>query len=257
MLERLSRFFHGLLFPPKCVSCGAFLKKDILAPVTGVFCETCGRAWKRSLFERCGTCGLEYSRCRCKPGLLRRLGVKDSVKLIPYERVRETVGKKSILFMKKRNSSALFRFFGEELATALVDRLRESGKDAGRILVTYLPRGLKGVNWYGFDQSRLLAKQVARELEAEFLPVFKRKITLFAREQKHLGEAERKRNTQSAFLLLGKGRSAVAACDLLVLVDDVITTGASLAGCISLLDKEGRAKTVCLTVGITSTSKKA
>ena len=61
---------------------------------------------------------------------------------------------------------------------------------------------------------------------------------------------------QSAFLLSDKGRTAVAACELLVLVDEVITTGASLAGCISLLDKEQRGKVVCLTVGTTPSSKK-
>lgn len=256
MLKRLGRFFRELLFPPKCVSCGVFLKKDVLDPVTGVFCDSCGRAWRRLHFERCGTCGLEYARCRCKPKLLRDLGVLDAVKLIPYERVRETVGKKSILFMKKRNSGALFRFLGKELATALTERLRDSGKEKARILVTYLPRGRRGVNRYGFDQSRLLAREAARELGAEFLSVFRRKFAPFSREQKHLGAKKRKRNMQSAFRLRKKGKRTIETCDFLVIVDDVVTTGASLAGCLSLLDKQMRAKTICLTVGVTPSPKK-
>ena len=256
MLKRLASFFRELLFPPKCASCGAFLKKNILESATGIFCEDCARAWRRSRLERCGACGLEYTRCRCMPGYLRRLGVRDCVKLIPYERVRETVGKRCILAMKKRNVDTLFRFFGKELATALEERLRESGRETERVLVTYLPRSPQGVNRYGFDQSRLLAKRVAQCLGAELSPVFKRKAVLFAQEQKHLGAVERRRNMQSAFVLSEKGRRAVEACDLLLLVDDVITTGASLGGCVALLEKEHRAKAVCLTVGTTPNVKK-
>lgn len=256
MLKKLFRWCRELLFPPKCVCCGAFLKKDLLNEVDGALCENCYRSWKRSLFERCGACGLEYSRCRCKPSLIARLGVLDCVKLIPYERVRETVGKKSILVMKKRNCEALFRFFGEMLAQALRERLAELDKCAERILVTYLPRSAKGVNEYGFDQSRLLAKRIACELDADFSCVFKRKRVFFSREQKHLSASERRENVKSAFVLSRKHKPSLAQYDLVVLVDDVITTGASLAGCISLLDKEQRGKVVCLTVGATPRQKK-
>lgn len=256
MYKKLFRWLRELLFPPRCVCCGAFLKKDLLDEVDGVFCESCYRSWKRSLFERCGACGLEYSRCRCKPSFVSRLGVLDCVKLIPYERVRETVGKKSILAMKKRNCAALFHFFGEALAKTLRERLAESDKRAERILVTYLPRSAKGVNEYGFDQSRLLAKQVARELSADFACVFKRKRVFFSQEQKHLSASERRENMKSAFCLSQKDMLSLAQYDLVVIVDDVLTTGASLAGCISLLDKEQRGKVVCLTVGATPRQKR-
>lgn len=256
MLERLGKCLRGLLFPPKCAACGTFLKKDILELPENAFCESCARAWRRLLFDRCGVCGLEYTRCRCMPSFLRRLGVRDSVKLIPYERVRETVGKKSILVMKKRNSEALSRFFGEALANAFSSRCSESGKEAGRLLVTYLPRSYKGINLYGFDQSRLLARQVARCLGADFLPVFKRRVTLFAQEQKHLDAAERRKNMRAAFLLSDKGKRAVEACDTLLLVDDVVTTGASVGGCVSLLEREQRDKVVVLAIGQTPALKK-
>lgn len=256
MLKRLVGFVRELLFPPKCASCGAFLKKNILEPAAGIFCEDCARAWRRSRLERCGVCGLEYGSCRCMPRFLRRLGVRDCVKLIPYERVRETVGKRCILAMKKRNLDTLFRFFGKELATAFEERLRESGREAERVLVTYLPRSPQGVNRYGFDQSHLLAKRVAQCLGAELSSVFKRRAVLFAQEQKHLDAAERRKNMQSAFALSKKGRRAVETCDTLLLVDDVITTGASLGGCVALLEKDQRAKVICLTVGTTPNVKK-
>ena len=256
MLKRLASFFRELLFPPKCASCGAFLKKNILEPVAGVLCEDCARGWRRSRLERCGACGLEYARCCCMPGYLRRLGVRDCVKLIPYERVRETVGKRCILAMKKRNVDTLFHFFGEELAAAFEERFRESGREAKHVLVTYLPRSPQGVNRYGFDQSHLLAKRVAQCLGAELSSVFKRRAVLFAQEQKHLDAAERRKNMKSAFVLSEKGRRAVEACDVLLLVDDVITTGASLGGCVALLERDQRAKVICLTVGTTPNVKK-
>ena len=256
MLKRILGIFGSLLFPPKCVGCGRFLQTDILSGSDNVFCPQCDRRWRSSRLEHCGRCGLEYARCRCMPRLLRNLGIESAVKLISYEKVRETVGKKSILAMKKQNKTRVFAFFGGELARALEGYLEETGRKESKLLVTYLPRARRGVREWGFDQSKKLAKRVAQSLSCDFAPLFKRKRKWLQKEQKHLSFEARQKNAQSAFLLARGAAQRVEACETLVIVDDVITTGASLSGCISCLDKEQRGRVVCLSVGMTPLLKK-
>ncbi len=260
MLRRIKHFFSwllGLLFPPKCPSCGVFLKKHFWDAPSGVFCEKCEKEWVRAKRELCGRCGEGYARCACMPKLLGTTGIDGLLKLCSYEKARETVGKRSILYMKKHNSKKLFAFFGRELAAVVSEFLREEGKPEARVLVSYLPRSRKGVRLYGLDQSRLLAKQAAKALGADFSSVFSRKHKFLIREQKHLSPAERQKNMRSAFALAEAGAVRIAACDLFVIIDDVVTTGASLGGCIELLPSGERHKTLCVSVGVSPFVKKA
>ncbi len=253
MRKRVLRWLWELLFPPKCPACGVFLKKDILDETGEILCDKCLAEWRRAVFDRCGECLQEYKDCHCTPRILRRLDVWDSVKLISYERVRDSVGKKSILYMKKKNNRRLFAFFGAELARALLYRLSEEEKSADGLLVTYLPRSDKALREHGFDQSRELARAVADALSCECVAVFRRTRGA-GKEQKHLGASARAENMRSAFALTPKGASRVEACRTLVMVDDVVTTGASLAGCIALLPLAERKKVLPLSVGITQKS---
>ncbi len=256
-MSRVIKWLFGLLFPPKCPSCGAFLKKNLLDIPTAVFCEKCEREWTRAKREVCLRCGEEYRYCTCMPKYLGKTGIYGLLKLCAYEKVRETPGKRAVLYMKKKNNKKVFAFFGRELADLLAEFLKEEKRPEASVTVTYLPRSRKGVNLYGFDQSRLLAKQVARALDADFCAVFARKYKLTDKEQKHLSTAERKKNMKATFTLTKKGAVQIAACDFLLIVDDVVTTGASLGGCIELLPSTERHKTLCASIGFSSYVKKA
>ncbi len=251
--NKCSAWLTGMLFPPKCPACGAFLRRHAFDVERGIFCERCAEAWRRSRFERCGRCGLEYALCRCLPADLARLDLMGSVKLLPYEKVRETVGKRCILFMKKRNNRAVFRFFGRELAKVLRSAYPEQIGDG--LVVTNLPRSRTSVNRFGFDQSKLLAKEVARELGAPTVSVFGRK-RWGRKEQKHLHASERRKNMRHAFFLVRGALPLVTNARMLILVDDVVTTGASMAGCLSLLPEEVRHQCVCASIGATPLSQK-
>ncbi len=260
MLRRIKYFFlwlWGLLFPPKCPACGVFLKRNLMDVSDRVFCEKCKTAWEDSKYEMCGICGFEYTKCSCVPAALKQMHVWGLLKLCAYEKTHETVGKRSILYMKKHNNKKLFSFFGKELADVFSAKMEENGLSADNVLVTYLPRSRKGVRINGLDQSEKLAKQVAKTLGCDFGTVFKRRHRFFVREQKHLNPSERQKNMQSAFYLAEKEAARVQNCGALLLVDDVVTTGSSMFGCLDLLPAAERHKTICLSVGVSPMRKKS
>jgi competence protein ComFC len=96
----------------------------------------------------------------------------------------------------------------------------------------------------GFNQAELLALEVGRRMH---LPVaaaalVRRKDT---EAQAGLSAAARRRNVRGAFAV--RRRSAVAG-KVVVLVDDVLTTGATAAACAGLLREAGAAEVRLLAV---------
>jgi ComF family protein len=84
----------------------------------------------------------------------------------------------------------------------------------------------------GYNQAALLAAGLARRLSGSALPrlVFRTRDTA---RQARLSRAERQRNVHDAFALRGRAPARV------VLVDDVVTTGATALGCARALDRAG------------------
>jgi len=86
----------------------------------------------------------------------------------------------------------------------------------------------------GFNQAFVLAEAVARITGLEIIePLIRSRKTI---SQVSLGADDRTRNVENAFAL--KPNVDVAGKSL-ILVDDVITTGATLAACASLLHQGG------------------
>lgn len=92
----------------------------------------------------------------------------------------------------------------------------------------------KELRQYGFDQAALLAKCLSDELNVPVCPALCR-----SREkppQKLLSAAQRRRNIRDSFTvkagILGDAQNAL-------LVDDVVTTGATVDECAALLRKAG------------------
>lgn len=85
----------------------------------------------------------------------------------------------------------------------------------------------------GYNQSLLLAREIARNISAPCRQLLKReKNTLI---QAGLGRDARRQNVKGAFRLCGE----VAAGTCILLVDDIMTTGATVGEAAMLLKKGG------------------
>ncbi len=171
--------------------------------------------------------------------------------MVSYDKHRDSVARRCVLFMKRKNSEAIFDFFSGQLASLFKNYLDETYTEAGSVFVTYVPRGRKNLIKSGVDQSECLAKGVAKELGCAFGRLLGRRGG-FDKEQKRMSGGERFDHAEYAFRLEKKDFKEInKSFRCLVLVDDVVTTGASLSACVRLLGEHFGGRIVCLSIART------
>ena len=234
-MSRVGRFFENLLFPPRCAGCRRLFQENILDPCETPFCDRCRLSWEREKGENCPDCGLEMLRCRCGGKLADAVGVTDCIKLVAYHKERETVGRRSVLYMKKHSNRVAVSFFAEQLSYPLRRYMDEHMLTFENVALCCVPRGRKSVDQYGFDHAEKLCVQLAKLVGVKALPQLLYRQSAKSREQKKLTAEERAKNAAGAFAVDDKLLAGLEGVKCLFIVDDVITTGASIGGCVSLL----------------------
>ena len=227
---RWLRFFENLLFPPRCVSCHGLMQKDLLDPCECPLCDKCRLEWEREKGEDCPDCGREMVLCRCYPPRMKKAGISEAIKLINYRSDRETAGRRAILYLKKHLNSRGFDFFAKQLSYPVKKHMDQNGLTSKDVAFCYVPRGEKNAAEFGLDQSEQLCRRLAACCGARFLPLLYRTGKRSA-EQKKLSGKMRERNAENRFAVDGKVLTDLAGVKCLFLVDDIITTGASLRSC--------------------------
>lgn len=220
------QLLQDLVFPPHCAACGKLLVPCSDKPL----CVDCQRIWARETLSQCQKCFLPMHSCFCVPNNMQKQGVCAHIKMAPYGAENgHTVTARMLLGVKKQPDKRVFRFFAKELTTGVraalhaADLTREKqGLSIPYTVICWLPRNRTSVRRYGFDQAALLAKALGKELGYPSLPLLKRiKDTA---PQKTLTARERAANMADAF-----GKSLKAVPPRVILVDDVVTTGAGMA----------------------------
>ena len=195
-----------LLFPPKCAFCGRVDR--------GGVCPACERALPRT--ETALREGAGYGKCAVP---LRYEGA-----------VRE-----AILRWKFRGGRSATRGFGRLLAQCAAEEL--SGEFD---CVTWAPVSDRRRRERGYDQAYLLARAAAREWETKPLALLRK--TRDNAPQSGLGAPERRGNVLGVYAAASPERTAGAR---ILLIDDVITTGATLSECARVLKAAGAESVVC------------
>lgn len=228
------RFLTDLLFPPRCVSCGAFCKKDLLDPCLSPLCDGCRVAWEKEKTDTCVRCGLELMQCRCSSVKMEKAGLARSIKLMYYRGSRMTTGRRAILYMKKRRNFRAVSFFAEQLSFPVFRYMEEHSLPSEAVRFCYVPRSPKNETLYGLDQAEQLCHALAKRLDCEAIPLFCRQGA--GKDQKKLSARERAQNVRGRFAVDEEVLAEIPrSVRCIFLVDDVITTGASIAACAVLL----------------------
>lgn len=201
-----------LLFPPKCPFCGVLLEKGAL------LCPDCQRdlPW---LTGPAGERAVELT-----GGCVSPLRYEGAVR-------------KAVHGYKFGGVNARSRQFGALVAQCVQDR----GYTAD--LISWPSLSQKRRRERGYDQAQLLAQEVGRALE---LPVLRTLKKAHRPAQSGLeGREERRVNVLGAYTAVGpeafQGKTVL-------LVDDVLTTGATLTECAGVLRAAGAAAVVCATL---------
>lgn len=116
----------------------------------------------------------------------------------------------------------------EVLAAAMADKLGDVPED---LTVTWVPASEKRMRERGVDHGRMLAEALAQRIHRRAAPLLIR--TGERHTQQGLDRAQRLTNVQGAFAAVGGASARV------LLVDDVLTTGATARECARVLAAVG------------------
>ncbi len=241
MLARVKFLFQALadlLFPPICYGCDTEIE-------SGFICDSCRLLLFTSELDVCGKCG--------RPCLPER-GVCGRCKLpFALSRVR-AVGVYGAPFvglihaLKYEKKTALVPVLGRALALLLAQDTELRAADA----VCAVPLHPARLRERGYNQAFLLAQEVSRLSGMELIdPLVRRKNTPSQTEMR--SEKERLDNVGDAF---GLRAGIEVAGRRLVLVDDVMTTGATISAAGTVLLEAGAREVMglVLAAGIAKTA---
>jgi ComF family protein len=215
MLELALRLIGETLFPSRCIGCqrrGTPLCLDCRAELPflpGGLCARC--ATRRTASGGCSGC--------------RRLS--PAVSAIYAAFAYQGAARTAVVTLKFRSARYLAPLMGELLCESL--ELRPVRTE----LVVPVPLASKRLRQRGFNQAALLAERVAASVHGEVADVLRRTDRT---AQVGLGAAQRLTNLAGAFVCRDPAR--IAGKDLL-LVDDVVTTGATISACADTLAEAG------------------
>jgi ComF family protein len=226
-----------ILFPPRCHNCKAFISAagelhlcssclEALTPVESPFCRVCGAPFLTAggSDHFCGGCLTAAPRfAAARAAVLFAGPARELIHRFKYDRRVQ-----------------LCRPLGMLTARLLASFAREAAPE----LLVPVPLHVKRLRQRGFNQAVLLGEVLAREWQ---VPLARRNLCRlrWTEPQISLAATERAANVRGAF---GVADPASLRGKRLILVDDVYTTGSTVAECTRVLMKAGAAAVFIVTV---------
>ena len=218
----LKKLFDKILFyvsVPKCVSCG-----EILDFSDFPLCSACYDEYLNVKDRNCSICAKSLNRCTCSNEYLESHYVRKLVKVYRYVYDDSLPSNKLIYSLKRENRKDVFEFLANELSDAVCQQIERFDN----VIITNVPRRKASIKKYGYDHAAKIAKCIAKRTGAKYVPLL---VSKTSKIQKKLQRSERIKNASFEYrrkLPELKGKTVV-------IVDDIVTTGASLGACAALI----------------------
>ena len=237
-VNKIAESFFDLIFPKFCIGCkkeGFYICQDCKSRLQinyYVFCHLCKNRIPAD--SRCPSHKTALKFC-LSPFSYDNILVKNLIHDFKYHFIK-SIGPELAKFMIQslKNSKLLNHLSINKLMC----------QQTSELIIVPVPLHKKRLIWRGFNQSEILAKKISKELQIDIFSGLKRvKNTL---PQIDMADKEqRQENIKNAFLC---EKSRKLKHKIVILIDDMVTTGATLEECAKTLKKNGAKEVWALTV---------
>ncbi|WP_372683145.1 ComF family protein [Desulfosarcina sp.] len=252
VVKRLLHDMGDALFPVKCLGCGRLFQHEAATPPTtrsakfsaamaAHFCLSCRDRWTEVASPLCCRCGLVFKsregddhlcgRCLERPGAFTRARAAG---------IYDDTLKTAIHALKFKGKVSL----AEPLGSLLLDTFRCYWTAGDIDVVAPVPLHRRRFRRRGFNQAYLLVKGWA--LPDKTVVIRDLLVRTRATDaQTGLDRQQRRINIRNAFAMSRRGQSSGKR---VLLVDDVLTTGATAEACTDALIRDGARRVDVLTL---------
>ncbi len=228
-LEKIKKLFLDFIFPIECLGCGkenVWLCQDCLSSIpfkTEQSCLFCRKPNESGL--TCRNCSEKFFLDGClSAGNYSNQLLAKIIKTCKYNFARD-----------------LIPFIGNFIISFLGEPMVKKFNITEEVFFLPIPLHKKRLNWRGFNQAEILTDALLKKINAQTLPGLIRIKN--NSPQAKLSEEKRKKNITGCFSWQGSPLEG----KILILVDDVATTGATLNEAAKILKKYGAKKVFAIT----------
>ena len=228
---KIKAILPSVFFPERCPVCGR------IRPFLKSYCPECGIDTNSISPDACPKCC--HKNCICNE--------VNNIELPHFTSVYYYRGqlKRSILRFKFNSESSFADIFGK----AMAERIKTVYGDRVFDGICFVPMIKSKERIRGYNQSKLLALKISKELEIPLVECLAKENA--SADQKSLSAAERIENLKGGFSVTKNIEGKV-----LILCDDIKTTGATLKECSDTLLSAGAEDVYCLSLAVTTYRKR-
>ena len=235
---KVSDLMWNMLSPPLCMACS----KEMSVTDTAMFCYDCGKAYYKTGNFVCRVCGKpigENADTVCTACKSIKLYIESNVSRYVYKGcIRDAVRN-----MKFNKQQWICTKFGNALAKTVEGKYADIDFD----MVMYVPMTKLAESNRGFNQACEIAMIIAKKIKTPIVHnVLYKKIG--TKTQSGLSRKERFLNVRDSFFVCNAEK---LTDKVVLLIDDVYTTGATLNECARLLKKHGALAVYTATIATT------
>lgn len=220
------RLLANAVFPPRCPSCHGYVEAE------GNFCATCFAVLKMIEAPLCACCGIPFAVPTAVDTLCPScLDVQPEFETARAALVYDATSAPLVTALKFQDQWANL-----ERYIALMQRSGAALLEGGDMLVP-VPLHWRRLVSRKFNQSAVLAYGLARKTNIPCRPEMLQRV-IYTKPQMRLKREERLKNVKRAFAVPDAAQEMLRN-KTVVLVDDVVTTGATANACAKALKKAG------------------
>jgi ComF family protein len=239
VLVSVGKALLDFALPSRCPACGIVVHED------GNFCQPCWSMIKFLGEPCCVRCGTPMD---AAPPEMINLGDEAAVHCAPclaqpplWDSARAALAygdaaRIVAMRLKYGRRAAMAKVMAQYMIPHVVDAVREAGPDA---LILPVPLHRWRLWHRGFNQALAIARPIGRRLSIPVEPFVLRRSRA-TRPLRDMNPRQRKRAVQGAFTVEAERRD-ILRDKVILLVDDIHTSGATAAACTEVLLRHGAA----------------